>query len=110
MDCFTPPQKLGKIGTDIQDAKCSWLAVTFLACASTTQIDTFKANYGHEQDDKVDIIKKLYNETHLLQKFQEYEKTVVMQVTELIDAIDKQCPAFARSVQALWKKTYKREK
>lgn len=110
MDCFTPPEKLGKIGTDIQDAKCSWLAVTFLATAAPEQVATFKANYGSTDEAKVAIIKKLFAETDMQGKFKVYEMEVEAKVTSLIKGLHEQCPAFASSVQVLWDKTYKREK
>ncbi|ORC88000.1 farnesyl pyrophosphate synthase [Trypanosoma theileri] len=110
MDCFTPPEKLGKIGTDIEDAKCSWLAVTFLAKATPAQVEEFKANYGSKEAVKVAVIKRLYTETHLQEEFTAYEKNVVQQVETLIEKLKKNTPAFAESVASLWGKTYKREK
>lgn len=37
MDCFGDPAVTGKIGTDIQDNKCSWLVVKALEVMSPEQ-------------------------------------------------------------------------
>lgn len=37
MDCFGDPAVTGKIGTDIEDGKCSWLAVVALQRCSKEQ-------------------------------------------------------------------------
>lgn len=110
MDCFTPPEILGKVGMDIQDAKCSWLAVTFLAHANESQKKLFKECYGSVEEKKVEQIKKLYVETKMQDKFAEYESKVAAEVTALLAALKRECPAFAESVEKLWKKTYKRSK
>lgn len=109
MDCFAAPEKLGKVGTDIQDAKCSWLAITFLAHASEEQTKLFKTNYGSEEEEKVSIIKKLYQEANVLSYFDTYEQDVVADVTQYLNS-ERTNPALARCVEALWKKTHKREK
>ncbi|CCW66323.1 unnamed protein product [Phytomonas sp. Hart1] len=110
MDCFTPPEKLGKVGTDIQDAKCSWLAVKFLEVASPDQIQVFKKNYGQDEEKKIAIVKRLFEETKLLKHFQTYEEGIALEVHRLITDLTKQSAAFGRSVQMLWDRTYKRQK
>ena len=37
LDCFGDPAFTGKVGTDIEDNKCSWLIVQALARASKDQ-------------------------------------------------------------------------
>jgi len=37
IDCFCDPELTGKVGTDIEDNKCSWMIVQALARASHEQ-------------------------------------------------------------------------
>ncbi|PWU83783.1 putative farnesyl pyrophosphate synthase [Trypanosoma cruzi] len=110
MDCFTPPEQLGKVGTDIEDAKCSWLAVTFLGKANAAQVAEFKANYGEKDPAKVAVVKRLYSKANLQADFAAYEAEVVREVESLIEQLKVKSPTFAESVAVVWEKTHKRKK
>jgi len=47
LDCFGNPEVTGKIGTDIQDNKCSWLAVVAMQRANAEQKQIMTDCYGH---------------------------------------------------------------
>ena len=42
LDCYGDEAVIGKIGTDIQDNKCSWLVITAIDRASPDQLQTLK--------------------------------------------------------------------
>ena len=110
LDCFADPKVLGKIGTDIEDMKCSWLAVTFLDTASEAQIAEFNAIYGKHDAADVQKVKDLYRDAKLMDKFEKYEQETEASVKESIAALMKQDEVFATACTSLWNKTFKRKK
>ncbi|XP_039275971.1 farnesyl pyrophosphate synthase [Nilaparvata lugens] len=74
MDCFGDPEITGKIGTDIQDGKCSWLVVVALQRATPQQKKIIKECYGCSDLEKVQRIKHLYEELGLPATFATYEE------------------------------------
>lgn len=42
LDCYGDPEIIGKVGTDIEDAKCCWLVCTALQQASPEQQQIIK--------------------------------------------------------------------
>eukprot|EP00388_Colpodella_angusta_P048142 GDKK01075246.1.p1 GENE.GDKK01075246.1~~GDKK01075246.1.p1 ORF type:complete len:292 (-),score=51.36 GDKK01075246.1:37-837(-) len=110
MDCFTDPVILGKIGTDIEDMKCSWLAANFVTTATPEQLAVFKQHYGKHEPESVAIIKKLYNEADMKGKFMTYEAGIAKQVEALLAQLESTNKAFADSTRSLWNVTYRRSK
>jgi farnesyl diphosphate synthase len=110
LDCFADPIVLGKIGTDIQDSKCSWLAVTFLQVASEKQIADFKANYGSHDEKAIATVKALYTEVKLQDRFAEYEARTVTVVEQGLAELAAANRDLAHAARLLWNKTYKRTK
>lgn len=60
LDCFADASVLGKVGTDIQDNKCSWLICQALKCATLAQKTIIAENYGKDDDACVQRIKNVY--------------------------------------------------
>ncbi|KAK4336981.1 hypothetical protein RND71_044171 [Anisodus tanguticus] len=58
LDFFGDSELTGKIGTDIEEGKCSWLIVNALEMGNKIQISTLKENYGSKDKTKLEKIKR----------------------------------------------------
>ena len=85
LDCFGDPKVIGKVGTDIQDNKCSWLVVQALERANKQQKKLLLDNYGQNDPKKVEKIKNLYREMGLFQLFEEYEEKSHQSIVKELD-------------------------
>nr|AOX15288.1 farnesyl diphosphate synthase 2 [Withania somnifera] len=108
LDCFADPEVLGKIGTDIQDFKCSWLVVKALELCNEEQKKILYENYGKDDPACIAKIKTLYSDLKLEEVFLEYEKKFYEKLTSSIAAHP------SKAVQAVLLsflgKIYKRQK
>mmetsp|Transcript_5410 Transcript_5410/g.8376 ORF Transcript_5410/g.8376 Transcript_5410/m.8376 type:complete len:402 (-) Transcript_5410:1035-2240(-) len=109
LDCYGSPEVIGKIGTDIQDNKCSWLIVQALKRASSTQREIIKVNYGIDNPSNISKIKQVYSDLNLPEIYKEYEETLHF---ELIKEIDQQVLGLGLGdvFKCLLGKIYKRRK
>lgn len=108
LDCYGAPEVIGKIGTDIEDAKCSWLVVQALDRANQTQKSVLKADYGKKAPDCVARVKKIYKELNLEKVFHDYEESAVQTIRDKIKNLNDSLLEGVCS--GLLKKIYKREK
>lgn len=107
LDCFGLPEVIGKIGTDIQDNKCSWLVVKALEVCSSEQRAILESNYGQNDPDKIKIVKNLYRELKLESIFEQFENESYVEIKSKISAVtDVPSEVF----HFLLKKIYKRTK
>ncbi|XP_058826673.1 farnesyl pyrophosphate synthase [Topomyia yanbarensis] len=74
LDCFGDPAVTGKVGTDIEEGKCTWLAVVCMQRASDDQKEIMKECYGSSDPAKVARVKKLYEELGLPMTYSIYEE------------------------------------
>lgn len=94
LDCYGDPKVVGKIGTDIQDNKCSWLVIQALenTQSSPEQRHILMENYGKHDEEKVQRIKQLYNDLDLEKAFQDFEESSYTKILSLIDAYHGKLP------------------
>lgn len=78
----------GKNGTDIQDGKCTWLAVVALQRATPSQRVIMEEHYGNANPESEAKIKDLYEELQLPHTYSVFEeatydllRTQIQQVT-----------------------------
>ena len=74
LDNFGAPETIGKIGTDIQDNKCSWLVNQALQRASPAQRKTLEGNYGRKDAAKEKEVKRVFAELKLDDVYHAYEE------------------------------------
>ena len=60
LDCFADAETLGKVGTDIQDNKCSWLVCKALEQASDVQRGVISDNYGKDDAECIAKVKAVF--------------------------------------------------
>jgi len=84
LDCFGNPEVTGKVGTDIQDGKCSWLVVMAMQRATSKQKELLKECYGKDDVECVARVKSLYEELNLTKAFKTYEERSYNDILSLI--------------------------
>ena len=87
LDCFGDPKVIGKVGTDIQDNKCSWLVVQALQQCTPAQRAILENNYGSWDDKKVKRVKELYQQLGLPAIFEKYEEQSYAKIQTLLDKV-----------------------
>lgn len=74
LDCFGDPELTGKVGSDIRDGKCSWLAVVALQRANSQQKKILEECYGSKDTEKEAAVKRMYSEMGLPHMYTTYEE------------------------------------
>lgn len=110
LDNFGEPAHIGKIGTDIMDNKCSWLVNQALQMASPAQRKILEENYGQKDHSKEAVIKKLYEDLKLEDRYQVYEEKRVGEIKKMIENLDESEGLKKEVFESFLSKIYKRSK
>ncbi|KAF0890668.1 hypothetical protein E2562_004181 [Oryza meyeriana var. granulata] len=108
LDCFGDPEVIGKVGTDIEDYKCSWLIVQAMELANENEMKILYENYGKSDPKCVAEVKNVYRELDLQDIFLEYESRVYKHLVSTIDAEPDR--AIRDILKSFLKKIYRRKK
>jgi len=84
LDCFGVEKTTGKIGTDIEDCKCSWLLITAKDKCTPDQLSVLKENYGFDDAGKVAKVKRLYVDLDIKGAYKKYEEESFTNISEQI--------------------------
>lgn len=110
LDCFGKPEDIGKIGTDIQDNKCSWVINTALKLVTPEQRLLLDENYGRKNSAKEKICKDLFVELKIDQLYLEYEEKIAKELIEKIKQVDESRGFKGQVLTTFLNKIYKRSK
>jgi farnesyl diphosphate synthase len=110
LDAFGDPSVIGKIGTDIQDNKCSWLINQALQRCSPEQRKIIDASYGRKDNELEAKVKAIYNELQLQRVYKEFEEKSVGELRAKIAALDESQGLKKEVFEAFLNKIYKRSK
>ncbi|CAD7013727.1 unnamed protein product [Ceratitis capitata] len=92
LDCFGDPTLTGKIGTDIEANKCTWLAVKCLELASMDQQAIMVECYGQNDAEKILRVKELYKVLDLPSIYTQFEKEAIGRIKKLIQQSSSAVP------------------
>lgn len=107
LDCYGSPEVIGKVGTDIQDNKCSWLIVQALQRVSSSQRRILAKSYGRHDNKSIEAVKKIYNDIGMTEIFEDYEEQSYKSIRRMMQDV-KELPADV--FEFLLMKIYKRSK
>lgn len=110
LDAYGSPEQIGKIGTDIQDNKCSWLVNQALAAATPEQRKILDENYGRKDTEKETRVKEVYRELKLDEVYHNFEEKRVKEIRELIAQVDESQGLKKEVFESFLGKIYKRSK
>lgn len=110
LDAFGDPAFIGKIGTDIQDNKCSWLINQALQRCSPEQRKVLDTAYGRKDKELEAKVKVIFNELKLEKVYKEYEEKAVEELRTKIAAVDTSEGLTKEVFESFLAKIYKRTK
>lgn len=110
LDVYADPETLGKIGTDIQDNKCSWIVNQALKRVSPEQRKVLDDNYGRKDKDCEAKCKQVFADLDMEKEYKEYEEKVVGEIKKMIEQVDESDGLKKEVFEEFLRKIYKRTK
>lgn len=92
MNIFGTEEIAGKVGSDIEEGKCSWLAVVALQRMTPSQRKLMEKFYGKPGEESIEVIKDLYIHLGLPATYSAYEEESYKIINTHIQQISKGLP------------------
>lgn len=80
LDCFGDPKVTGKVGSDIQDNKCTWFTAKVYEVKNENIKKTLEAHYGKEEAEEVEKVKQLYRDLGLKSVYATFQKELIEEI------------------------------
>nr|XP_021182149.2 farnesyl pyrophosphate synthase [Helicoverpa armigera] len=90
IDCYGDENMTGKMGSDIQEGKCSWLAVKALQHCKPNHRAVFTVCYGSKEPAHIERIKVLYNQLKIPQLYKEEENEIYKKIVQRIQDVSSE--------------------
>lgn len=109
IDVYGDPSVTGKIGTDIESNKCSWLIVKALEKCTKEQRDVLQNNYGKWDKTKRDRVLEVFDQIGVQELFLSYEEETNTRLKSEIDRFEH--PSVPKNIFSdMLAKIYQRKK
>lgn len=92
IDCYGDPYNTGKVGTDIEDGKCSWLIVNALIHCNHIQRQFLIDNYGKSDPQNVKAVVDIYNDLNLKDIYHKEESRLLNCINKEINCYPDNSP------------------
>ncbi|GIJ89487.1 hypothetical protein Asppvi_008429 [Aspergillus pseudoviridinutans] len=89
LDVFGDPKTTGKIGTDIQDNKCSWLVIQALHSCTADQRQILIDSYGKRDPVPERRVLQLFDQMQIEKMYREFEERKLEELYKQINDIDR---------------------
>lgn len=111
LDVYGDPIVIGKIGTDIEDAKCSWLVVRCLEKCSEKDRARLSEIYGKADKEKIKEVKEVFSKYQIQAEFDTYEEESKESIKKMVlDADPEMSDPLSNLLLSLVGVFYKRKK
>ncbi|RWS19336.1 farnesyl pyrophosphate synthase-like protein, partial [Leptotrombidium deliense] len=109
IDVYGDNNQTGKIGTDITNGKCTWLVVHALTNMNDNQRKTFVQHFGKNDDESVNIVKGIFRQINIKQKFFHYGNQEFEDILNEISKIDEKYKNIASAMNNVLMLFYRRK-
>lgn len=91
LDCFGD-ENFKKVGNDIEERKCTWLAVKFMEMANDNQKNLYEKIYGSSNSEDVAAVKNLYRDVGIIEAYKTFGMDSYQMIKEKIELLPSNIP------------------